>query len=71
MVLAIPKGRQTHLVILAISGTPPRSDQTALEIPQLECRRAEIQGLEDAWIAVSGSITISLKHRSISIPTSR
>lgn len=53
MVLAIPKGAQTHLVILAISGTPPRADQTALEIPQLECRRAGIRDWTDAWITVS------------------
>ena len=53
MVLAIPKGPQTHLVILAISGTPPRADQTALEIPQLECRRAGIRDWKEAWITVS------------------
>lgn len=53
MMLAIPKGMQTHLVILAISGSPPRSDQTALEIPQLECRRAGIREWKDAWITVS------------------
>jgi hypothetical protein len=53
MVLAIRKGAQTHLVILAISGTPPRADQTALEIPQLECRRAGIRDWKDAWITVS------------------
>jgi hypothetical protein len=52
MVLAISKGAQTHLVILAISGTPPRADQ-ALEIPQLECRRAGIRDWKDAWITVS------------------
>lgn len=53
MVLAIPKGNQTNLIMLAISGTPPRSDQTALEIPQLECRRAGIRDWKDAWITVS------------------
>jgi hypothetical protein len=53
MVLAIPKGNQTNLILLAISGTPPRSDQTALEIPQLECRRAGIRDWKDAWITVS------------------
>ncbi len=53
MVLAIPKGNQTNLILLAISGTPPRSDQTALEIPQLECRRAGIREWKDAWITVS------------------
>jgi len=53
LVLAIPKGNQTNLILLAISGTPPRSDQTALEIPQLECRRAGIREWKDAWITVS------------------
>jgi hypothetical protein len=53
MVLAIPSGNQTNLILLAISGTPPRSDQTALEIPQLECRRAGIRDWKDAWITVS------------------
>ena len=53
MVLAISKGAQTPLVILAISGTPPRADQTALEIPQLECRRAGIRDWKGAWITVS------------------
>lgn len=53
MVLAIPKGNQTNLILLAISGSPPRSDQTALEIPQLECRRAGIRDWNDAWITVS------------------
>lgn len=53
LVLALPKGKQTHLIILAISGTPPRADQTALEIPQLECRRAGIRDWKDAWITVS------------------
>ena len=53
MVLAIPKGNQTNLILLAISGSPPRSDQSALEIPQLECRRAGIRDWKDAWITVS------------------
>ncbi|WLS01420.1 hypothetical protein [Shinella sumterensis] len=53
MVLAIPKGNQTNLILLAISGTPPLSDQTAMEIPPLECRRAGIRDWKDAWITVS------------------
>jgi hypothetical protein len=53
MVLAIPKGKQTNLILLAISGTPPRPEQTALEIPQLECRRAGIREWKQAWITVS------------------
>jgi hypothetical protein len=39
--------------MLAISGSPPRPDQTTLEIPQLECRRAGIRDWKDAWITVS------------------
>lgn len=53
MMLAIPRGEETHLVLLAISGTPPRSDQTALEIPPLECRRAGIREWKESWITVS------------------
>lgn len=53
MMLAIPRGDETHLVLLAISGTPPRSDQTALEIPSLECRRAGLREWKEAWITVS------------------
>lgn len=33
LMLAIPKGDETHLVLLAISGTPPLPDQTSLVIP--------------------------------------
>lgn len=53
LMLAIPKGEETHLVLLAISGTPPASDQTALTIPPLERRRAGLKGWKDAWITVS------------------
>ncbi|MCR5942615.1 hypothetical protein FG152_17545 [Ochrobactrum sp. XJ1] len=53
LVLAIRRGNHTNLILLAISGTPPRSDQTALDIPQLECRRAGIREWKDAWITVS------------------
>ncbi|SCB51272.1 hypothetical protein [Rhizobium lusitanum] len=53
MMLAIPRGKQTHLILLAISGTPPRSDQTALEIPALERRRSGLREWKDGWITVS------------------
>jgi hypothetical protein len=43
----------THLVILAISGTPPRADQTAIEIPVLELRRAGLSDAKQGWITVS------------------
>lgn len=53
MMLAIPRGEETHLVLLAISGTPPRYDHTALEIPPLECRRSGIREWKESWITVS------------------
>lgn len=43
----------THLVVLAISGTPPKSDQTALEIPMLELKRAGLTDAKRGWITVS------------------
>jgi hypothetical protein len=43
----------THIIILAISGTPPSSKQTAIEIPALELRRAGLAGAKRGWITVS------------------
>lgn len=51
--LSIPRGDETHLVLLAISGTPPNPGQTALDIPPLELRRAGLRDWKDAWITVS------------------
>lgn len=53
LLLAVPSGGSTHVLLLAISGTPPRSDQTALTIPPLECRRAGLREWKQAWITVS------------------
>lgn len=54
LALSAPDLRQqiTHLVILAISATPPREGQTALEIPPLELRRAGLSVLKQGWITV-------------------
>lgn len=43
----------THLGLLAISSQPPRSDQKAIEIPQIECRRAGLSDWKRGWITVS------------------
>jgi len=50
VVIAV-RGRDglTHLALLAISSRPPGGNQTALEVPEIECRRA---GLSE-WITVS------------------
>lgn len=43
----------THLVILAISGTPPKADQIAIEVPLLELKRAGLTDAKRGWITVS------------------
>lgn len=43
----------TALILLPISGTPPSSEQVALEIPQLERRRAGLDEGKPAWVTVS------------------
>jgi hypothetical protein len=40
LLIAIARANTTHLIFLAISGTPPRADQTTILIPALERRRA-------------------------------
>jgi hypothetical protein len=53
LLLSVASGEATHLLLLAISGTPPRSDQTALLVPPLERRRGGLREWKDAWITVS------------------
>ena len=55
VVLAVhdPKSGMTHLALLAISSRPPNSDQRAIEVPQIECRRAGLSELKQAWVTVS------------------
>jgi len=42
----------THLIILPISGSPPHNDRQALEIPQLELRRAGLSTFRRGWLSV-------------------
>ena len=44
---------QTHLALLAISSQPPRSDQVAIEVPQIESRRGGLSAFTKAWVTVS------------------
>lgn len=53
MLLSVRRDDQTHLVLLAISSTPPRRDQQAIVVPQLECRRAGLDDWKEAWITLS------------------
>jgi hypothetical protein len=43
----------THIILLAISGKPPREDQEAMEIPRLELQRAGLSTFKRGWITVS------------------
>ncbi len=54
MVIAV-RGRDnlTHLVLLAISSQPPGGEQAALEIPDIERRRAGLSDWRRAWITIS------------------
>jgi hypothetical protein len=48
-----PRDDATHLALLAISSRPPGAAQTALEIPEIECRRGGLSDLKQAWITIS------------------
>ena len=54
MVIAV-RGRDdlTHLALLAISSQPPGGEQAALEIPDIERRRAGLSDWRRAWITIS------------------
>lgn len=43
----------THLALLAISSPPPGSGQTAIEVPEIERRRAGLDAGKRAWITTS------------------
>lgn len=55
LVLAVhePQNDLHHLALLAISSQPPKPDQTAIEIPEMERRRAGLSGSAKAWVYVS------------------
>lgn len=40
----------THLLLLAITTQPPQAGRTALEIPDIERRRAGLGDLKQSWI---------------------
>ena len=41
-----------HLILLPITSQPPRPDQAALEIPDMERRRAGLTRYPRAWVVV-------------------
>ena len=48
-----PEQKLHHLVLLAITSRPPSRNQHALEIPDMERRRAGLTRYPRAWIIVS------------------
>jgi hypothetical protein len=56
----------THLALLAITGTAPRADQFAVEIPPLEIRRIGLSEFKQAWIIVS-EYNYDILERSFSL----
>ncbi|OWO94426.1 hypothetical protein B5E41_13690 [Rhizobium esperanzae] len=54
VVVAIRSARDgnTHLVLLAITTQPPQAGRVALEIPDIERRRAGLGDLKQSWIVI-------------------
>jgi hypothetical protein len=63
IVLHDPRQDLTHLVILAITSTPPQPEQRAMEIPALEVKRAGLSTLKRAWLMV-GEYNYDVVERS-------
>lgn len=42
----------THLALLAITTQPPQADRVALEVSDMECRRAGLGDFKRCWIIV-------------------
>jgi hypothetical protein len=64
------KAGRTNLVMLAITSTHPGSDRIALEVPQIECRRAGLDDMplrimldEDNHDSLEGSFVTSIVMR--------
>ena len=54
MILSFERSDGRHvLYLLAISSKPPRADQVAIPIPDIERRRAGLRRYLEAWIYVS------------------
>lgn len=70
LLAAMGRDRHTHLALLAISSREPNADQTAIEIPEIERRRAGLSELSRAWITVS-EYNYDIAERSWHLDTNR
>lgn len=48
-----PESGEHHLLLLPISSQPPREDQSAIQVPDTERRRAGLNRYPGAWIVTS------------------
>ena len=42
----------THLALLALTTQPPATDRIAIEVPDIECRRAGLGAFKTCWVVV-------------------
>jgi hypothetical protein len=53
VVLAVRRDEVTHLALFAISSRPPDGDHTAIEVPEIECKRAGLSEFKRAGVTTS------------------
>lgn len=52
LALTLQRNDVTHLFLIAITSTRPAKDQTAIELPEIEARRAKLSGWKQGWVIV-------------------
>jgi len=65
-----PRDALTHLALLAITSQAPASAQSAIEVPEIECRRAGLSDLKRAWITIN-EYNYDIAERSYYLDLSR
>ena len=65
------KAGKTNLFILPITSLPPRPDRLALEVPQIERRRAGLESDKPLWIMLDEYNHDLLEDSSYFDPTAR
>ena len=53
VILAVRRDEFTHLALFAISSRPPDGAQIAIEVPEIECKRAGLTEFKRTWVTVS------------------
>ena len=63
LALILPKDGVTHVVLLAVTGTPPGKDRAAIAIPQIEARRGGLRHWKAGWVILD-ECNIDVAERS-------